>query len=273
MRIAVTGGLGEVGRALVDLARARGHRVVSIDRVAPPAAREEVAEIVGDTSDYPLLLRAFEKCDAVVHLAAIIKPFRDPDHVVHNSNVTGSYNVMRAAIACGITRICQASSVNATGLSYSRAPRFDYFPIDEAHPAYVEDPYSLSKWVCEQQADAFARRYDDLHIASLRYHWVVADRAQAAANFNRPGEEKHLWGYTLLDAAAEACLSAVERSPLGHERYSIVEAETTSDIPSRTLAARHFPEVPIRGAFAGTSSFFDSSKARNLLGLGSEGPA
>ncbi len=61
------------------------------------------------------------------------------------NNVVGSYNALRAAAEHGITRICQASSVNAIGLSYSRTPRFDYFPIDEAHPNYSEDPYSLSQ--------------------------------------------------------------------------------------------------------------------------------
>ena len=36
MRIAVTGGSGRIGRAIVSLAVAQGHQVVSIDRVAPP---------------------------------------------------------------------------------------------------------------------------------------------------------------------------------------------------------------------------------------------
>ena len=107
---------------------------------------------LADTNDYERLLGAFQGCDAVIHMAAIPSPDRHPNHIVHNNNVTGSYNVMRAAIECGITRICQASSVNAIGLSYSRVAHFDYFPIDENHPNYSEEPYGLSKWICEQQA-------------------------------------------------------------------------------------------------------------------------
>ena len=35
------------------------------------------------------------------------------------------------------------SSINAIGGRFSRSPRYDYFPLDEQHPAYVEDPYSV----------------------------------------------------------------------------------------------------------------------------------
>ena len=53
----------------------------------------------------------------MVHMAAIPAPFYLPDDVVHNNNVVGSYNAMRAAIEQGIRKICQASSVsgNARG--------------------------------------------------------------------------------------------------------------------------------------------------------------
>ncbi len=39
----------------------------------------------------------------------------------------------------------------------------------------------LSKWVCEQQADTFVRRYETMTIASLRFHWLVPDRATATS--------------------------------------------------------------------------------------------
>ena len=78
--------------------------------------------------------------------------------------------------------------------------------------------------------------------------------------------EKHLWGYTRRDAAAEACLLAVETNLDGHEMFYIVAPDTASDTPSRVLAARHFPDVPIQGDFPGRSSFMTSAKAERLLG-------
>ncbi len=204
----------------------------------------------------------------MIHMAAIPTPTRNPDHVVHNNNVVGSYNALRAAVENGILRICQASSVNAIGQAYSRAPRYDYFPIDEDHPNYAEDPYSLSKWICEQQADAFARRYEGISIASMRFHWVLPDRGVAAERYRDPGwrVEKHLWAYTRRDAAADACLRAVAADLGGHEVFYIVAPDTAADTPSRELAARHFPDVPIRGDFPGRSSFMTSAKAGRLLG-------
>ena len=268
MRIAITGGTGVVGTAIIDQALARSDRIVSIDRADPPTARDGVDYVHADIADYAALLSAFAGCDAVVHMAAIPRPFNDPDHVVHNNNVVGSYNVLRATIECGIRRICQASSVNAIGLSYGRKAHFDYFPLDEAHPNYAEEAYGLSKWICEQQADSLARRYDDLQVASLRFHWVVDSKSIAAKNFNVPDQKTamHLWAYAAREAAARACLLATEDRFKGHEVFYIVAPDTTSDIPSLELAATYYPSVPIRGDLTGNRSFFNSAKARRLLG-------
>lgn len=269
MRIAITGVSGGVGRAIEALALERGHVVVGIDRVVPHERRDGAGFVQADMSEYEKLVDAFAGCDAVVHMAAIPSPRGgDPDHTIHNNNVVGSYNALRAAAEHGITRVCQASSVNAIGHAYSRNPRYDYFPLDEEHPNYSEEPYSLSKWICEQQADAFARRYEDMRIASMRFHWVVPDRASAARHFTAdgPNVEKHLWAYTRTDAAADACLRSLDAPFVGHEVFYIVAPDTTVDVPSRDLAARYFPDVPIRGDLSGNRSFFDSSKAERLLG-------
>lgn len=266
MRIALTGGSGRVGSAVIAAALARGDSVVNIDRVASDAPAG-VTPVRADVTDYDSLVQAFVGCDAVIHLAAIPVPFKDPDHVVHNNNVVGSYNALRAAVEVGIGRVCQASSVNAIGLSFSRAPRFDYFPLDEHHPSYTEEPYGLSKWICEQQADAFARRYSDLQIASLRFHWVV-ERDVVAKRFRESLAEgaKQLWGYTLPSAAADACLRSLESTFGGHEVFYIVAPDAASDVPSLELAARHYPGVPVTGDLSAKRSFFSSRKAERLLG-------
>ena len=268
MKIAVTGGSGTIGRAITDLGLERGHQIVSIDRVSPSEPRDGVTYILADVSDYDALVAGFKGCDAMIHMAAIPSPMKDPNHVVHNNNVVASYNALRAAVENNIMRICQASSVNAIGHAYSRTPRYDYFPIDEDHPNYAEDPYALSKWICEQQADAFARRYEGISIASMRFHWVLPDRAYASrayaqADWN-PG--KHLWAYTRCDAAADACLLAVQTDLKGHEIFYIVADDTASQTPSSELAAKHFPNVPVKGNPQGRWSFMTSAKAERLLG-------
>lgn len=267
MKIALTGGSGSIGRAIISMGLAHGHSFASIDRVRPADLPAEVTFIQAELADYDGLLAAFQGCDAVIHMAAIAAPGHHPDHIVHNNNVVGSYNALRAAAEAGIRRVCQASSVNAIGHAYSRAPRYDYFPIDEEHPTYNEDPYSLSKWICEQQADSFVRRYEHMVITSLRFHWVTPQRslpAQAYQNSTRP--EKHLWAYTLSEAAASACLLSLTAPLSGHEAFLIIAPDTCADTPTLELHQRHFADIPVRGDLSGYRSFFDSSKAERLLG-------
>lgn len=268
MKIGITGGSGGVGSAIIEMALRRGDTLVSVDRAEPTQRPDGVSYVLADVADYDALVAAFAGCDAVVHMAAIPSPFRHPDHVVHNNNVVGSYNVMRAAIECGVKRICQASSVNAVGFSFSREAHFDYFPLDEDHPNHGEDPYALSKWICEAQADNLVRRYEDLQISSMRFHWVVDDPSIPAAFYTEqlPDRAKHVWGYTLRSAAADACLLSLEDRFKGHETFYIVAPRTTSEAPSLELAARYFPDVPVRGDLAGHKAFIDCSKAERLLG-------
>lgn len=270
MKIAVTGGSGRIGSAITSLALEQGHSIVSIDRAAPasPIADERLTYVTAEVTDYDALVAAFAGCDAVIHMAALPAPFRDPDHIVHNNNVVGSYNALRAAVEHGIMRICQASSVNALGLSFSRAGHFDYLPLDEDHPTYNEEPYGLSKWICEAQADSFARRYEGIRIASMRFHYVVPDKALAVAAYDAETTDvaKNLWAYTLVGAAARACLLSLTADFTGHEAFYIVAPESTKDKPSRELAQRFFPDAEIRGPFEGNAAFFSSAKAERMLG-------
>lgn len=269
MRIAITGGRGGIGRAVTALALAQGHTVVGIDR-APPTAldrRPKLIVVQTDMVSYGDVEQALHACDALIHLSAIPSPVGHPDHEVHNNNVISSYNALAAAAQLGILRVCQASSVNATGASYSRWPRYDYFPLDELHPTYNEDAYSLSKWICEQQADSITRRHSALVIASLRFHWVVPDRAYATqGNHTIRTFAKGLWGYTCLDATAQACMLAITAGFQGHEVFQIVAPDTMVEKPSLELQREFFPDVPVRGDLSGTRGFYTCEKAERLLG-------
>ena len=264
MKIALTGAAGTLGRAILSLALEDGHEVVAIDRHLPADMNGFQVEM----SDYNGLTKAFQGCDALIHMAAIPSPAGHPDHEVHANNVVGSYNAMRAAIAVGIRRICQGSSVNALGLVYAMRRRFDYFPLDEAHPTYCDEAYSLSKWICEQQADSLARRFDDISVASLRFHWVVADRQQTAdiRTLTSARGQAELWGYVLARDAARACLLSLTADFSGHEVFYIVADDTTLDLPTAEAAAACYPDVPWRKDPAGKSAFFSNRKAARMLG-------
>jgi hypothetical protein len=167
MKIAVTGGSGRRGNSLIKQLLEHGHTVRNLDRVppqAPPAPGAKVRFVQVDLTNLPAVTEAFAGCDAVAHLAAYPGPHFEPPGIVYSNNTISSYNVLRAALTLGIKRLCLASSINAIGGVGSRAGRFDYFPVDEKHPTYSEDDYSLGKWVMEQQADSFARRCPNMTI-------------------------------------------------------------------------------------------------------------
>lgn len=100
-----------------------------------------------DMRDYMAVEAAMKEipCDAVIHLAAIPSPVGGHDQrEVHNTNVVSSYNVLRTAADLGIMRIVQASSVNATGLSFTMDEHqfFDELPLHEKSAMRPEDSYS-----------------------------------------------------------------------------------------------------------------------------------
>jgi nucleoside-diphosphate-sugar epimerase len=272
MQIAVTGASGELGRSLVPFLLAQGHAVVSLDRALTSASfvtsAHTAREVLTDMTDFGQVVAGLRECDAVIHLAAHRSPVNAPDPVVYHENTASSYNVLSAASALGIRRVCLASSINAIGGVFSRWPRYDYFPLDEQHPSYAEDPYALSKWVLEQQADAFARRYDWLAIASLRFHWLSESRADVATKSQALSEVaiKHLWGYVRLSEACRACLLAVTAPFSGHAALYIAAPRTVAEQPSLELARQYYPNTPIRGELAGHAGFFNCARAERVLG-------
>ena len=272
MKIAVTGGSGEFGRNLIPYLLEQRHSVVSMDRSLPPVPHPAPARppeyVIADTCNFGEVVASIRGCDALIHLAAHRGPLIHPDSVVYADNTASSYNALSAAATLGIKRVCLASSINAIGGYYSRSPRYDYFPLDEQHPTYAEDPYSLSKWVLEQQADAFARRYEWMSIASLRFHALLDsnERAGQASPARGPFAVRDLWGYTWLAEANRACLLSLTADFVGHEVFYIVARRTMASELSLDLAHKHYPSTVFRGDLSGHNSFFNCGKAERTLG-------
>ncbi len=209
MNIAVTGGSGRLGRVVIDVLLQQGHTILSLDRASPPAdlypgKPYRFAEV--DLIHLATLQEALRDSEAIIHLAAYPGPEGHLPGEVYTNNTLLSYNILQAASTLGIRRVCLASSINALGGLASRTGRFDYFPVDEAHPTYNEDDYCLSKWVLEQQADSFARRSPEMTICSLRLH-AIPDKPpelQSTLETAEAPSARALWGFTLIAEAARA---------------------------------------------------------------------
>lgn len=270
MRLAVTGGSGRIGRYTIDELLAHGHEVRNLDRSAPENEKQKCPFVRVDMTDLDEVAAAIRGCDGVIHMAAIIGPNQAPAQVVYANNTVGNYNVLQAASALGIGKVCMASSVNAIGLSYSASPTFDYFPLDEKHPARAEDCYSLSKWCGEQQADAFARLHRDMTLVSLRFHGAILPGAYGRWR-DQPAEDtaegkKALWAYTDVRDAARANRLAVEATWTGHRAFFITAQDTRVEMPSLELARSCYPNVPVRGDLSGNKGFFLCQEAHEWLG-------
>lgn len=107
MILAVTGGTGFVGGALIDRALAAGHRVRALTR-RPQPDRSGVTWIAGDLADPGDLCVG---ADAVVHVAGAVNAKDRAGFAA--GNVAGTETIVAAARAAGVTRFVHVSSLVA----------------------------------------------------------------------------------------------------------------------------------------------------------------
>lgn len=108
--LAITGGTGFVGGALIERALAAGHRVHALTRREQPA-RDGVQWVRGDLSDHAALTELARGADAVVHVAGVVSA---PDPAGFDAgNIAGTQVMLDAARAAGVRRFIHVSSLAA----------------------------------------------------------------------------------------------------------------------------------------------------------------
>ncbi|KAG8897754.1 Glucosyltransferase-like protein [Tulasnella sp. 403] len=279
MKIVVTGSSGAVASGIINLTLScTKHSLILVDhRPPPPTAildNPRIEYVTAELRTYATFLEIMtsKRADALIHLGAYPNPYLDHASEIHNTNVILSYNALQAAMEAGIKRVVMASSINATGACYSQHdPVYDYFPLDEHHPMRPEDAYSLSKAILELQCDAFARLNPEMSIASLRFHHCVLKKKQLGDRVRET--RKDLWGYTLVESAARACLLALDVPWKGHEVMLIVSNQHAAEgYNAEELATKYFPKTKRKSrSLSPNQGFYDCSKAERLLGWKHEG--
>lgn len=127
MTIAITGGTGFVGQALIERALGAGHEVRSLAR-RPQEPQGGVEWVSGDLADRPALARLVAGAEAVIHVAGVVSAH---DHAAfEQGNVAGTLAVVEAALAAGVPRFVFVSSLaarepglSAYGMSKHRAEK------------------------------------------------------------------------------------------------------------------------------------------------------
>ncbi|MBU1589502.1 MAG: NAD(P)-dependent oxidoreductase [Actinobacteria bacterium] len=268
--IAVTGGNGKLGRAVVAALRAEGNDVIVLDRVTP---RDSGASTV-DLTDYGQTLDAFlgiqdrhSGLDAVVHLAAIPAPGLAPDAETFRNNMLTTFNVFQAATRAGIRRIVYASSETVLGLPFDTPP--PYIPVDEEYDTRPESVYSMVKRLEEDMAGTFVRWNPELSITALRFSNVMdpQDYAEFPSFDADPLLRKwNLWGHIDARDGAQAVSLALAKAEPGFEAFIIAAADTVMTRSNASLVAEVFPGVETRGDLGEHDTMLSIGKARRLLG-------
>ncbi|GLY47793.1 NAD-dependent epimerase/dehydratase family protein [Lentzea sp. NBRC 102530] len=300
MRVVVTGASGNVGTALLRrLADEPDVEVHGLSRRTPDdvppyqGVRWTPVEL-GRAGAEEVLKSAFEKADAVVHLAWLIQPSRD-ERLLYRTNVAGSAQVFDAAVATGVPHLVHMSSVGA----YSPGPKDRR--VDESWPVggVSTSSYSRHKAAVEHMLTKFESK---LLISRARPGLVLQSDAGAEIHeyFLGPFVPRFLFGQRIpvvpvprglvtqfvhSDDVADGLVRILRRRPEGAVNF-VADPVITPDVLAQVLGGRHVAVPPrlLRGLANGTwrlrmqptapgwvdlalkSPLLDASRARTELG-------
>ncbi|MEX0808178.1 MAG: NAD(P)-dependent oxidoreductase [Dongiaceae bacterium] len=268
-RIAVTGGNGALGNAIVrDLMT--DHEVTSLD-ITPgrPGVRSRYVDVLS----LDALKSALERQDAVVHVAALLQP-HDPREKMFQVNTLGTWNVLEAARDLGIRKIVMMSSECASGvisLWRSSPPCPDYLPIDEAHPLRPREPYGVSKQVGEITAQSYARD-GGIQIVALRPTLIIMPGMTSYIERVRAIDDPDLWSYVELADVVRAARLALGYQGPPFDVFYLSARDTFSPEETLTFMRRKFgrlPELRQPGLYADNpyAAIWDLRRSETLLGL------
>jgi nucleoside-diphosphate-sugar epimerase len=278
-RIAVTGGSGKAGRAIVRDLLEHGHEVLNIDRVPSAESNSPITPapfLPADLTDFGQTLEALSGAEvlpgisAVVHLAAIPSPVHATPDIVFRTNMTSTHTVFAAAARLELDRVVWASSETTLGLPFDLPP--DYAPVDEEHELRPESSYALSKVLGEEMARQF-NRWTGIPFVALRFSNIMErpDYQRLPEFWDDPQLRKwNLWSYVDESHVAESVRAALTADVRGAEAFVIAAADTVMRRPSRELMAEVFPGVPVRDGVAEHGTLLGIEKARRLLGYAPE---
>lgn len=238
MTTLVTGSSGFVGCAIM----ARLPDAIGLDPIAGPSTR-----IIDDLSDRARLrdLIAREKVSHIIHAGGVSGPMvlADDPAAVIAINVTGSMNLLYAAMESRVTTFVYCSSVAAIGNYYESEP------IGEDYPLRPTSTYGCSKAAMDYVLRGLWRRAP-LDLCSLRLTAVYgpgrqtefyADTIVRAALAGKPAKLDPLtdWPYIYVDDAAEAAIAACFSRERKQLAYYVAHPErvTPDDLAAACAAA------------------------------------
>ncbi|MCP6720480.1 MAG: NAD-dependent epimerase/dehydratase family protein [Patescibacteria group bacterium] len=174
----VTGGAGFIGSHLSDKLINLGFEVTIVDDLStgsleniPSVARFEDLDVNGEGAKEKLIELA-KDTDYIFHLAAIPRTQYCVENPIecHHANVTGTLNVLEAAVKNKVKKFILSSSCGIYG------PQ-EKLPIDENAPINMGTPYSVQKYMQELYVGLYNELYN-VPAVMLRYFNVYGTKRQ-----------------------------------------------------------------------------------------------
>lgn len=242
MNMVVTGGAGFIGSALARALLRAGHEVTILDNLStgrkenlPGGARF----LEGDVRDRASLVEALAGAETVFHQAALgsVPRSLEAPAASHESNATGTLNVLVAASAVGARRVVYASSSSCYGPN-SRDSQHESDPVNPA------SPYAVSKLAGEMYCTVWASAYG-LETVSLRYFNVFGPGQRADSQYaavfprfisallsNRPpevyGDGEQARDFTYIQDVVRANILAAESTDASGRVFNIAGGSSRS---------------------------------------------
>jgi len=285
----VTGGAGFIGSNIAETLVKRGRKVRIFDNfstgkkefIAPFASKVQLVR--GDLRNLADCRKAVKGVKYVLHQAAIrsVPKSMDRPTASHDSNATGTLNLLLAARDAKVKRVVYASSSSAYGMC-------KVFPQREDMKPQPVSPYAVSKLCGEHYCIQFTKSMG-LETASLRYFNVYGKRQDPESLYSAviPKFMEQAWlgeplevhwdgkqsrAFAYIDDVVQANLLAARAPKAAGEAFNIAGGKSHSlldivkileKIVGRKLERKHFPKR--KGDVRKTDA--DISKARRLMGF------
>lgn len=183
MRYLVTGGAGFIGSHIVERLVRDGADVTVLDDLSTGRrenlrdVRDRVRFVRGSVARFEACRRAMQGVDYVLHQAAVTSVPRSTRNPVaaHQSNVTGTLNILLAAHEAKVRRVVYAGSTAAYGDAAE-------LPNHEALLPRPLSAYAASKLAGEAYCQAFWRTHG-LETVVLRYFNIFGPRQSLESQY------------------------------------------------------------------------------------------
>jgi dTDP-glucose 4,6-dehydratase len=233
MKIFVTGADGFIGSHLVERLIKLGHNVKAfsfynfrghngwLDSIDKKLLKD-LHIIPGDIRDYGFLEKQTKGVDVIYHLAALIAiPYSyDSPQSYIDTNITGTYNVLKSSQKNNISKIIITSTSEVYGTAQT-------VPIKENHSLNAQSPYAATKIAADQLALSFYKSFD-LPVTILRPFNTYGPRQSARAviptiisqlvsknKFIKIGNLTPTRDFTYVDDTVEAFILALKKNIFG----------------------------------------------------------